>query len=409
MAEIPLRNAGNPTLVTDSSTVLANPAAAQACAEWELLLAASSGNASEDGHSRLLRALHVPVEWGTVAGFADHHGTSALLYESLAELSSDVPEDVLAGLRRSYEGNVRKSLVLARELFRVLDCASALGIELIPYKGIVLSEAYYGDMALRQAGDLDVLVRKSDAMRMKEAVRQLGYTPRVAIPHAAEKAYLDSGYECTFDSPTAKNLLELQWALEPRFYTVDFDMEGLFDRAVEVEAGGRKVKTPSAEDLLLVLSIHAAKHVWERLIWVCDIAQILRRGNLNWEWVQRQARELGVERILHVTLLMTNRLLDAPIPEIVSAVIGEDRAAQEFANRFAREMQAADSYNEIGTSYFRLMMSLRERRMDRWRFVTRLAFTPGPGEWEMLRLPKYLFPLYRVVRMARLAARFARR
>jgi hypothetical protein len=66
------------------------------------------------------------------------------------------------------------------------------------------------------------------------------------------------------------------------------------------------------------------------------------------------------------------------------------------------------SYEEDQLSYFRLMMRLRERRADRIRFFTRLAFTPGPGEWEMVRLPKSAFPLYRLVRLARLAVRFAR-
>ena len=51
---------------------------------------------------------------------------------------------------------------------------------------------------------------------------------------------------------------------------------------------------------------------------------------------------------------------------------------------------------------------LRERRRDRMRFLARLTFTPGPGEWETVHLPKSLFPLYRIVRLARLAARCVR-
>jgi len=69
---------------------------------------------------------------------------------------------------------------------------------------------------------------------------------------------------------------------------------------------------------------------------------------------------------------------------------------------------AGVTYEEQQVSYFRLMMRLRERRADRVRFLTRLTFTPGPGEWEAVRLPKSLFPLYRVVRLARLAARSMR-
>jgi hypothetical protein len=203
-------------------------------------------------------------------------------------------------------------------------------------------------------------------------------------------------------------LLELQWALEPRFYAVDFDMDGLFKHAVNVTVAGRRVKTPSAEDLLLVLSVHAAKHVWGRLIWLCDIAQILKLGNLNWDWVQAHARKFGIERILNVTLLLVNRLLATAIPAPIEKLILADRAARAFADEIVVAMPHGVSYEQQQISYFRLMMRLRERRMDRLRFLARLTFTPGPGEWEAVRLPKVLFPLYRLVRLARLASRFAR-
>jgi hypothetical protein len=203
-------------------------------------------------------------------------------------------------------------------------------------------------------------------------------------------------------------LLEIQWALQPRFYAVDFDMEGLFERAVPATVAGRSVKAPSAEDLLLVLSVHAAKHVWGRLIWLCDIAQILKREKLNWDWVQGRAGEFGIERILHVTLLLAKRLVGAEIPTAVDSAILADSAALAFADEMAANLAAEVSYDVQQVPYFRLMLRLRERRVDRWRFLTRLMFTPGPGEWEKIRLPRVLSPLYRVVRLARLAARFGR-
>src|ERR1039458_5009225 len=281
--------------------------------EWDLLLAASSADLRESDVGRILSLLQTPVEWEAVLRLADRHGTSSLLYQNLSRLGGVVPSAALASLRQHYERNVHKSLLLARELFRILDCLDALGIEVIPYKGVVLSEVYYGDMALRQPGDMDLFVRKHDVARIKSAVRDLGYTPRRPIPEDAEKDYRASGYEWTFDSPAGRNLLERQWALQPRFYAVDYDMDGLFERAVNVTVASRRVKTPSPEDLLLVLAVHAAKHVWGRLIWLCDIAQILKREGLHWDWVQSRAREFGIERILRITLLLAKRFLATAI------------------------------------------------------------------------------------------------
>jgi len=385
------------------------PAPTLVVSAWDLVLAASAPGPHQGDLNHLRSLLERPVKWDDVLHLADEHGTSSLVYRNFAGLGDNiVPSTALASLRQSYERNVHKSLFLARELMRILDCLAALGIEVVPYKGVVLSEAYYGDMALRRSGDMDVFVRKQDMARIKSAVRDLGYTPRVPIPEDAEADYIASGYECTFDSRAGKNLLELQWALQPRFYAVDFDMDGLFERAVNVTVAGRSVKTPSPEDLLLVLSVHAAKHVWGRLIWLCDIAQIVKRDNLKWDWVQCQGRELGVERILHITMLLTNRLLATRVPTAIEKAVTADKAAQAFAQQIAVNVAAGVTYEEEQLSYFRLMMRLRERRVDRLRFLARLTFTPGPGEWEAVRLPKILFPLYRVVRLGRLATRFAR-
>ncbi len=376
--------------------------------EWDLLLAASSADTGESALDRIRRLLEKPVEWEMLLRLAENHGTSSLLYLNLLRLADLVPSSTLASLRQRYERNIYKSLFLTRELMRIVDRLDQLGIDAVPYKGLVMSEVYYGDMALRQSGDMDLFVRKRDVGRIKSALRDLEYTTRLVIPDEVLEDYIAAGYEWTFDSPAGPNLLELQWALQPRFYAVDFDIEGLFERAVKVTVAGRAVKTPSPEDLLLVLSVHAAKHVWGRLIWLCDIAQILKREKLDWDRVQDRSREFGIERILHVTLLLANWFLATAFPAAIESAVLADAAARDLADEIAGALAAGVSYDTQKTSYFRLMVRLRERRADRLRFLARLTFTPGPGEWEAVRLPGALSPLYRVVRLARLMGRFTR-
>lgn len=380
--------------------------------EWKLLLAAAGANFPHKSRTRIDSLINAhpdrTVDSESLLRCADFHGTSSLLYQNLRAVRELCSTAVLELLHQRYITNVQKSLFLARELNRILDCAHALGIELISYKGIVLSEVCYGDMAMRQAGDIDLFARKRDVIRIKSALRDLGYLPTLHIPEDSEVDYLASGYEYSFDSAAGKHLLELQWALQPRYHAVDYDMEGLFARAVEVTAAGRQVKIPSPEDLLLVLCVHAAKHVWGRLIWLCDIAQILQRGNLNFDSVLSRAHELGIMRIVNVTLLLANRFTGMPIPAEIELVVGADRAAQAFAGEVTPSIVAGISWEDYKMPYFRLMMRLRERRSDQVRFLTRLTFTPGPGEWQAMKLPRFLSPLYKAVRVARLAAKFSR-
>lgn len=378
--------------------------------EWSLLLAACClGSGRSDSSREILRqSLQTPLNWESLLHLAEHHGVVPLLYHTLSSFSSEVPPASLALLKQRYETNLHRTLFLARELIRVLDHLDALGIDVLPYKGLAVAETLYGDIALRQAGDIDLLIRSRDLSRIKAALKEVGYSPHMLLNEAEERAYLVSGYECAFDSALGRNLLEVQWALQPRFYAVDFDMEAMFRRAITVSVAGRNMKTPSPEDLFLILSLHAAKHVWGRLIWPCDIARLLKLPALNWGWIVETAQSLGIVRILQVTLVLTNRLLGIAIPAAAEKSLSTDPVALALADGIAPQLGRATPPNVESLSYFRLMMRLRERRADRIRFLQRLAFTPGPGEWKSVRLPAPLFPLYRLVRLWRLAARLAK-
>src|SRR5450631_3681413 len=297
-------------------------------AEWSFLQAACAEIPRPEKIDRIRVLSSQPIRWDILLDLADRHGAQPLLYQALVGIEDAdayaVPPAEMSALKQRYQINLHKALFLSRELIRIVDCLSALGIEVMPYKGVALAEMAYGDIALRHAGDIDLLIRTHDFPRIRDAARKLGYTPHLSLSPAEERAYLKSGYECAFDGAAGPNLLELQWAIQPSFYAVDFDMDALFQRAVTVSVAGHPMKTPSSEDLLLVLSAHAAKHVWGRLVWLCDIARIMALPTLDLTWIASQAKSLGIVRILRVTMFLANRLLSATIPAAAQASLPED-------------------------------------------------------------------------------------
>ena len=375
--------------------------------EWSLLLTACSVIPGPEKIDRMRQFLHGSIRWELLFELASRHGVQPLLYQAIRSVDG-IPPVQLRALQKIYETNLHKALLLSRELIRIVTHLSELGIEVMPYKGPALAEVIYGDIAQRQSGDIDLLIHPQDLPRVRDAVRELGYTPHLVLSEKEESAYLKSGYEYAFDGPAGPNLLELQWAIQPRFYAVDFDMKGLFERAIPISVAGQLMKTPSHEDLFLILSAHAAKHVWGRLVWLCDLAQMMSLPSLNWDWIGAQAQALGIARILGVTIGLANRLLGAAVPSTAPKSLASDRATILLMEEIQARIVSESSSDVESFAYFRLMIRLRERLTDRIRFVQRLALTPGPGEWNAVRLPRPLFPLYRLVRLTRLAKRFVR-
>jgi hypothetical protein len=374
-------------------------------AELRLLLACCSVGNREPSEGDLREFLEAGVHWPEVLRLAEHHSVVPLLYQALCGLSGLVPAPTLDDLRGRYSHNARRNLMFTGELVRILDCLEKHSVPAIPYKGPVLAETVYGDLALRYFSDLDVLVLPSDVLRAKTALQTLGYTPSSRLSEAEERVYIATGYEYTFDGPAGRNLLEIQWRILPRFYAVDFDCGALFARAVTGSVGGRAVRVLSSEDLLLALSVHAAKHAWIRLCWLRDIAGVVESLPLDWTLIEQRARDLGIGRIVGISLLLAHGLLGADVPDSLRTNWQADQNLDTLCGEIARHMPAAEEYNAESLQYFRLIFRLRERVSDKLRFAFRLAFTPSRGEWAVVRLPAPLFPLYRVIRLFRLAAR----
>src|SRR4051794_9111561 len=351
--------------------------------EWSLLRAACSEVPAKEKCDRIRGLPTAQIRWTLLFDLAERHGVQPLLARSLLTAEALVPASEFHTLKQNYVANLHKALLLSGELIRILECLSAAGIDVMPYKGLALAEALYGDIALRQTGDIDLLVRATDLRRIREALQEIGYIPHSLLSPDEEEVYLKSGYECAFDGAAGRNLLEVQWAIQPAFYAVDLDTEELFRRAVRAKVVGVDVKSPCAEDMFLVLALHAAKHVWGRLIWLCDLARISALSNLNWEWIGAQARDLGITRMLRVTLLLTQRLLSAPIPPTANSYLPEDSASVELAKEIEGHVVDEKTFNVESLAYLRLMLRLRERAIDRARFIRRMVLTPGPGEWAM--------------------------
>jgi hypothetical protein len=379
-------------------------AIASASPEWSVLLTAASVGSLEEKTGRLSRSLQSSISWEFLFDLADRHGLQFLLHQALHPVSRSLPAAAWNRIAQSHVANLHKALLLSTELIRIVEHLDGLGLDVMPYKGLGLAEAAYGDIALRPSGDIDLLVRAQDLRRVRDALVMLNYSPHASFPAEQEEVYLKSGYELAFDGAAGPNLVELQWALLPRFYAVNFDMDGLFSRAVPLMVAGKTMKTLSPSDSILALSVHAAKHLWNRLIWICDIARLMTSPELDWQWIGLEARKLGITRIVRVTMLLCHQLLQAPVSARAEAALPPDSGASKMAADVQHQILTGTAFPLESPSYFRLMMKLRERPADRWRFFTRLLLTPGPGEWQLIRL-RPSSPFYRLVRLSRLAAR----
>ena len=374
--------------------------------ELELLLAATAPPAGNARTLHLENCLDQALDWEFLINLADAHGLAPLVFWNTQRFQHLIPPSHLATLRSHYETNARRNLLLSHILVEVQELLQRGGVPSLAWKGPTLAACAYRDIALREFSDLDLLILGSDLLRAKEILISSGFRPALQLTSAQERLYRKLDNEFPFHRGPYKNVLELQWRIAPYFYAVDFDLESQFERATLTSIGDAECRTLCPEDLLLTLCLHAAKHTWARLGWISDVAWLLRNQNLDWLQVQHEAERVGIERILLVTLALARHFYSTSLPRFAQVEIADSLEVQRLTLQIADRVVHQRALDIASPEYFLLMCRVRERWRDRVRLLWRLAFTPSPGEWAKISLPRPLAPLYLAIRAFRLSGKF---
>lgn len=387
------------------------------CLEEELLLRSCHILRDSVVAEAIGTLLQEDVDWKRLLRLAAEHRMMPLLHWHLSAAPSElVPRDVLNRLQSHFHATHLRNLSVTGELLRLVRTFREQHVPLMPYKGPVLASLAYGNLALREFIDLDILVRKRDIPEARQLLVSAGYRQIDSPTSDYEAAFLQSQREYVFIRDGT--VVELHWAVTPRNYSFPLDPEGLWERLQQVPLGGEKVSTFSMEDLLLILCVHGSKHFWHRLAWICDVAELLRtHAAIDWEQLVYQADKLGSRRMLFLGLLLANDLLEAPLPEKVSRMVRADPKTAALARQVrewlfqepdgASNILAKGQLDESRFHPFRVRM--RERLRDKIRYAARTALVPTLDDWQYLRLPNFLFFLYYLVRPIRLIVRYGQR
>jgi hypothetical protein len=299
-----------------------------------------------------------------------------------------------------------RNLGLTGELIRVLRLFDEQCIAALTFKGPTLAQAAYGSPALREFGDLDLLLRPCDIRRARSLLVNQGYRPMYALTPPQEEAYLRYQGQIPLEKPEGATI-ELHTTLAPRTFPFDLDIARMWPHRAVVTLMGQPLAAPCDEDLLLILCMHGAKHLWKNLGWICDVAELLRgRPSLDWKQVGQEARRLRSERMLRLGVYLAERVLQAPLPRDVSQEARRDSTARTLADQVIRHLFDDAEWTPSGLVSAAFHLRLRERLRDGLRFCLSLFLTPTLADWKALSLPSSLAFLYYGVRPFRLLGKY---
>ncbi|MBW4576545.1 MAG: nucleotidyltransferase family protein [Aphanothece sp. CMT-3BRIN-NPC111] len=358
----------------------------------------------DSGTAKQIKNLVHEINWENLIQIASQHLVTSLVYSRLKNICPEaIPREVLQKLQFEFRQLALKNLEITQELVTILDLFAIHNIPAISFKGPALAALAYGTTTMRQFYDLDILIRQSDLVLVKNLLIERGYKSLWQFTPEQEAAFIKTWLAYNLEREDGI-CVDLHWHLMPDWLSYRLDTEEIWENLELVSLAGREVLTLSAEEMLLYLCAHGNKHGWESLKWVCDIPALINtHPEIKWESVMERARELGSERSLLLGLLLSKHLLGTTLPMAMELKIKTDGLVQSLAEEARHKLLSGDKMNKFERFWFytRVMEHKQQRLVYTWYFLQR-AIAPSPTDRSWLSLPPYLSLLYYLVRPLRL-------
>jgi hypothetical protein len=379
--------------------------------EIELLLDCSRTHPDPLQLDRIQALVRQPLDWNYILERATYHNVLPLLDRQIQQIKSHtIPAEVIKQLQANFNENFQRNLRLTAELVKLSRLFETQQVPMMSFKGPILAQIAYGNLALRQFVDLDILVAEADVLATSQLLIGQGYESQFTLTDRQQTVYTGLRSEQWFWHEEKQLCIDLHWSILPKYYSFTPDPQLLWTNTDLVKFGSQSVATLSPEHLLLFLCAHGSKHNWSKLYWICDLAELLRTNrDLDWEYINSLAGKFGTQRMLWLGLYLSHQLLDATLPASLLVQLESDSTLPILSTQikeilFQTQSVCADlvetSFSTSQDAIYRQTMTLFRDRA--WYWIDTIL-TPTPLEWQIVTLPQPLFSLYYLIRLIRLS------
>jgi len=328
-------------------------------------------------------------------------GLLPIVYKRLKDLPIESGH-LLSQLKRTYLHIVQKNILFATQLIELTNLLNKNSIDVISIKGPTLAKLAYGDITLRQFGDIDILVRESQIQKVDEILKRYGYQSLYRDGILSNQICLDKLIDIGYIY-NQTILLEVHWRLLESKHNGDMALNKPFDSTQSIDINTTTLYTLSNELLLIYVALHGAKHAWSRIGWVCDIDRLVRRGDIEWQTCIDMARESKMQQALYIGLHIAHHLYETPLPNKILITIDRvniSNIALSTIDRFDKHIleRLPISKREI----FLYQMQLFESKREKFYFLLKSLFAISPADCIKFAIPSRWRFLYIIMRPYRI-------
>lgn len=157
------------------------------------------------------------IEWKRLLATALQESLLTWVVNRVGFFGLPCPAPILEEYRQIVDNGRAAAYYGTRLCLHVLSLMEHAGIEARIIKGHFVGQYLYGDTALRDSRDVDLVVHPADAARAAEVLAKAGFAPQVDIEWFKDSRFLKSNREASFKALRGAFEVDLHWALSYRW------------------------------------------------------------------------------------------------------------------------------------------------------------------------------------------------
>jgi hypothetical protein len=375
--------------------------------EFELVLACLRWPPETVDGDRIRSLARQSIRWPYLLEIIHHHKVVPLFLRNFEAFAAGyMPEEATTALRAAGATNDETCLRRTSQLLLLNRSFREQQIDLRIFKGIPLAITAFQDPALRDAGDIDLLVAERDIFRAGEILRAEGYVrldPQARLTRRRLRSYVAHQKDFSYGHPLSDLIIDLHWRLfRNPFLPANAGLTDVDEAWVDL--GSERIATLPAPRLLLYLCVHGALDGWLRLKWLTDIGALLHAMTPEQlATTVNMATEQQALPQFSAAVFLCQELLGQELSAEHSALSESlDRNDERVAHilRFSKRLMTSNQCRPIREHIPSTLWFLNEFRLhtsSRYRLDLVLRSLFRPRVWRWLNLPDKLFPLYALI------------
>ena len=344
-------------------------------------------------------ALARVADWPAVAALAVRHGLFTLLLSGLRTCPDLLAASGIAPILKKHRDRAaRRGLRQLDGLARAAGCLADAGIPCLVLKGLPLARRLYGHPLAKASSDVDLLVAARTFDAAERVLADRGWRrvePSFRETPARVRWY--GRFESTHVLAGPGGQLDLHRRLFPNPHYLDVPFDRLHAESVPAQVGAATYRVMNDEWTLVYLACHGARHYWEALRWLCDVAVLL--ASMEPDRLGRAAARFqaaGLDAVFASTARLCREALHVEVPG--GAPPAADGVGAAFAAHMARRVWARrrlPGHLAVLADWSRKRLTGLLHKPTARHLLHELASVGiGFRDWSRLDLPDRLFFLY---------------